>query len=165
VPVRASARKSLLCTAAVLAMTLAGCGGDWNVPKFELRRFETNPAPPGLRPLGPVTADQLVNADGSCAAPGEGQGGGGLALGMTECEVVGRAGAPERVDIAVDEQGRRTVVLTYPRAAHPAIYRFAAGRLTIIEGIPEPPAPAKPVKPKKKPKNKKASAPPAPPPR
>jgi hypothetical protein len=106
--------------------------------------------------LRPVTAADLVNADGQCPmataeapppSPGDGasdaQPGllpGGIALQMTECDVVRRAGSPEQVQIGTDERGDRSVVVTYTRGSRPGIYRFAAGRLTSIERAPEAPA-------------------------
>ncbi len=104
--------------------------------------------------LRPVTAADLVSADGQCAmtaaeAPPPasgwrvGAGGrtasGGIALQMTECDVVRRAGAPEQLQIGADERGDRAVVITYVRGPRPGIYRFAAGRLTSIERAPEAP--------------------------
>ena len=103
--------------------------------------------------LRPVTAADLVSADGQCAmataeapppirsdataqpAPLPG----GIALQMTECDVVRRAGAPEQLQIGADERGDRAVVITYIRGPRPGIYRFAAGRLTSIERAPEAP--------------------------
>ncbi len=63
---------------------------------------------------------------------------GGIALQMTECDVVRRAGAPEQVQIGTNERGERTAVITYIRGSRPGIYHFAAGRLTSIERAPEP---------------------------
>ena len=66
---------------------------------------------------------------------------------MTECEVVRRAGPVEKVDLAANERGERSVVLTYLRGPAPGIYRFTAGRLSSIERAPEAaPAPEKPRK-------------------
>jgi hypothetical protein len=106
-----------------------------------------------LRPVGPA---DLVGPEGQCAAaanvpapdPSAEPGApalvqGGIALQMTECDVVRRAGAPERVEFGTNQRGERTVVLTYIRGARPGIYRFAEGRLVSIERAPEPPAPAK----------------------
>ena len=75
---------------------------------------------------------------------------GSVALQMTECDVVRRAGSPEKVDLGVDERGDRTVVLTYTHGPLPGIYRFIGGRLSVIERAPgAPPAAAtKPQKPK-----------------
>ena len=68
---------------------------------------------------------------------------GGIALQMTECEVVRRAGAPERLDFGGSQQGERTVTITYIRGSRPGIYRFSGGRLSSIERAPEPPPTAK----------------------
>jgi hypothetical protein len=99
-----------------------------------------------LRPAGP---EDLVGPDGQCAsagpaAAGEGTATGGIALQMTECDVVRRAGTPERVELSTNERGERAVMLTYIRGARPGIYRFAFGRLASIERAPEAPAPARP---------------------
>src|SRR5262249_38174412 len=70
---------------------------------------------------------------------------GGIALQMTECDVVRRAGPVEKIDIGSDERGERAVTLTYLRGPWPGGYRFAGGRLVSIERGPgPPPAPAKP---------------------
>ena len=78
----------------------------------------------------------------------------GISLQMTECEVVSRAGAPDNIEVGVNERGERAVALTFMRGARPGIYRFAAGRLNSIERGPEPPAPPKPQQkpPAKKPR-------------
>jgi hypothetical protein len=75
---------------------------------------------------------------------------GGIALQMTECDVVRRGGAPEQLQIGADERGDRSVVITYIRGPRPGVYRFTAGRLTSIERAPE--APGAKAKPKAKPK-------------
>jgi hypothetical protein len=119
--------------------------------------------------LRAITAADLVNEDGQCAmatpdaqpAPAAGSDPtpqpalqpGGIALQMTECDVVRRVGAPEQLQIGV-EQGERSVVITYIRGPRPGIYRFAAGRLTSIERVPE--APGAKAAPKAKPSNKAA---------
>jgi hypothetical protein len=106
-----------------------------------------------LRPPGP---EDLVGPEGQCAGLAqsqvEDQSGetaqmpavqGGIALQMTECDVVRRAGAPERVELGANERRERAVVLTYARGPRPGVYRFAGGRLYSIERGPEPPAPAR----------------------
>ena len=119
--------------------------------------------------LRPVTSEDLVSADGQCVVAGAGQAtgfadsgaaaGGGqqsaalvpgsVALQMTECDVVRRAGTPEKVELGTDERGDRTVMLTYTRGPLPGIYRFVGGRLSVLERAPgAPPAAAKPQKPK-----------------
>jgi hypothetical protein len=90
---------------------------------------------------------------------------GGVALGMTECDVVRRAGTPSNVSISAGDRGERRVVLTYLTGPWPGIYTFDAGRLNVVDRAPEPPKPAKPVKTRKakKPaKPKTAAAAPAP---
>src|SRR5262245_43208551 len=102
--------------------------------------------------LRPLTSADFVNQDGQCAgaadqARGSGdQAGaegaapvGGIALQMTECDVVRRAGPVEKVDISADERGERTVVLSYPRGSAAGVYRFVGGRLVSIERAPGPP--------------------------
>lgn len=75
----------------------------------------------------------------------------GIALGLSECEVVRRAGQPERFDVGTDERGERAVTLSYMRGERAGIYRFREGRLFTIERVivAEPEKPKKPVKPAK----------------
>ena len=122
-------------------------------------------------PMKPVTSEDLIDTDGRCAGvpvgpdpnvPIEQQSDipmipSAVALDMTECDVVKRAGHPEKVDFSTNERSERTVVLTYSRGARPGIYRFASGRLTSIERAPEPPAPPKPARPQKKPPPKRTA--------
>lgn len=110
--------------------------------------------------LRPVTAADLVTADGQCAmTTAEAPAGsseqpalvsGGIALQMTECDVVRRAGAPEQLQIGADERGDRSVIITYIRGTRPGVYRFAAGRLVSIEAAPEAPGAKAAPKAKKK---------------
>jgi hypothetical protein len=110
--------------------------------------------------LRPVTASDLVSADGQClpTAPelSSDRAPGGIALQMTECDVVRRAGPVEKFEIGLNERGDRAVMLTYQHGPSPGIYRFAGGRLVSIERAPAPPAappkpPQKATKPDKKP--------------
>jgi hypothetical protein len=78
---------------------------------------------------------------------------GGIALGMTECQAVQRAGTPGNVAISAGERGERKVVLTYLSGPWPGIYTFTGGRLNVVERAPEQPKPAK-TAPKKTPKKK-----------
>ena len=82
---------------------------------------------------------------------------GGIALGMTECQAVQRAGTPSNVAISATEKGDRKVVLTYLSGPWPGIYTFAAGRLKVVEAAPDQPKPVKPA-PKKTPKKKPTAA-------
>jgi hypothetical protein len=116
--------------------------------------------------LRPITAADLVGPEGQCVAGPEqvftdsaGAGAtpqsplaaGGIALQMTECDVVRRAGPVETIDFGVNDRGERAVVLTYVRGSSPGIYRFAGGRLVSIERAPAPP-PAPPKAQKSAPK-------------
>jgi hypothetical protein len=82
---------------------------------------------------------------------------GGVGLGMTECQVVRRAGPPGNITISADPGGDRITVLTYLTGNQPGIYRFSSGRLKVIEKAPEPPKPEKPVRKRAKPKPKTAT--------
>src|SRR5262245_17691178 len=133
------------------------------IPKPDLRpdwlTYSGNREEFTLRPAGPA---DLVGPEGQCAAAGAPADGdasppeapasapGGIALQMTECDVVRRAGAPERVELGTNERGDRTAVLTYTRGTRPGIYRFANGRLVSVERGPEPEAPPRSQKATKK---------------
>lgn len=154
---------------------LGACSSDLSlnnltlVPKPEtmMRKPDWPAFSPGKNDfaLHPVTAADLVNQDGQCAAASEpvasagdptaasvAAPGGGVALQMTECEVVRRAGPVEALDIGSNERGERAVTLTYLRGPSPGVYRFVGGRLLSIERAPgPPPAPAKSQKATKKP--------------
>ena len=144
-----------------LAAGLAGCSGIRvptaddlipQAPKFELKTLPSAP----VRRLGPPA---LVNADGTCSAPSRESefAGAGIALQMSECDVVQRAGPPQNVDITAPRRGERSVALTYG-GERPGSYRFVSGRLVSIERGAEPPAPEQPAKKKK---SKSAAAQPA----
>jgi len=136
---------------------------------------EFAPKQPSLTPVGPA---DLVDANGYCAggappapatasadnasqpaaagATGALPSGRGVALQMTECEVVAAAGHPASVQISSNERGDRIVTMTYDTYERP-IYRFQAGRLDSIERGAEP----EPVKkPARKPVAKKKYVPP-----
>jgi hypothetical protein len=126
---------------------------------------------PPLSPGKPVTPDDLVSANGACpgmappptaadanastastAAP-PASSGGSVALGHTECDVVRGIGAPDNVNLSNNERGERVAVVTWSHGARAGIYTFTAGRLTSIEGTPEPPPAPKTVKPRAKKKS------------
>jgi hypothetical protein len=65
---------------------------------------------------------------------------------MTECDVVHVAGQTTQMQVATNERGERTLVLTYPSGQHPGIYRFTSGILKSIEQVPEAERPAKPAR-------------------
>jgi hypothetical protein len=62
---------------------------------------------------------------------------GGVALGMTECQVVRRAGQPGNVAIGGGARGERNVTITYLAGTWPGIYHFDGGRLKEIDSVPE----------------------------
>lgn len=122
----------------------------------------------------PVTATDLIDANGACPAaagaapPPQPQAatansalsadmtsllGGGVAIGMSECEVVGRLGRPAGINFGKNPNGFRSAVLTYNSGERPGVYRFEAGRLTEMDRVEEqqPPAPPPPKTAKKKP--------------
>lgn len=134
----------------------------------------------------PITAADLVDANGACPAPaahpsaaaqpapGAAQAnqaagapstsdanslvGGGVALGMSECDIVFRAGQPNSVQLGQNPNGDRTAVLTFNAGPRPGIYHFERGALTEIDGVPAPPAPAQVAKKKPPTPNKQKQA-------
>jgi len=132
----------------------------------------------------PITAQDLVSSNGACparpvaqpapaasAAPGSqaaaqpaagapSQLGGGVALGMTECDVVSRAGTPTTVQIGKNPNGDRTAVLTFNGGPRPGVYHFEHGTLVAMDRVATPePAPVPQVA-KKKSTTAKSSKPP-----
>jgi hypothetical protein len=153
----------LIAVAALLA-ALPACSADVSLNNVTFVKPETLLRKPDWTTysgnknefsLRPITAEDLVGADGLCAAqpaavaaagepvlpPGTPTVQGGIALQMTECDVVRRAGAPEKVDLGTAEGGERSLVLTFTRGPHPGVYRFTGGRLVSIERAPTPAAP------------------------
>jgi hypothetical protein len=70
----------------------------------------------------------------------------GIALQMTECQVMGVAGYTDRFEIGGGPGGQRLVTLTYLTGERPGIYRFVNGRLNSMERVAEPPQPKKPAR-------------------
>ncbi len=119
----------------------------------------------------PISATDLVGGDGQCSAsasdlpsggsatPEQGPAAaptlGAISLRMTECDVIRRAGAVEKIELGANERGERSLVLTYLQGPSPGIYRFVGGRLVSIERAPSAPAeqgkPHKPTPSAKKP--------------
>ncbi len=123
-----------------------------------------------------LTANDLIDANGACAplpapeaasAPSASQGaepiptapegaptlmGQGIALNMSECDVVYRAGSPSSVQLGKSQNGDRSLALTYNGGPRPGIYRFESGRLVEMDRVEvAAPAPAPKVLKKKKP--------------
>jgi hypothetical protein len=166
-------------TLLVLTPLVAGCTGAFNTdflskdaewfsrPGRLFIRSVSIETPP-LTPDKPVTAEDLVSADGGCpgmAPPGgpadanaltDGAAGappaqgGTVALGHTECDVVRGIGAPDNVNISNTARGDRVAVINWSRGPRAGIYTFTAGRLTSVERGAEPVAQPKVAKPKAK---------------
>jgi hypothetical protein len=121
-----------------------------------------------------ITQNDLINPDGSCAfaastdgvapVPADtgdalaGQGPlpavqSGVALGMTECQILQRTGAPDTFNISA-EGTERVATLTVRGGSWPGLYRFRGGRLVSIERVEVPVA----AKPTRSSRSKKASA-------
>lgn len=115
----------------------------------------------------PIPANDLVNANGSCPPPAAqpvpppapGQAavvpapvdtaallGGGIALGMSECDVVFRAGQPNSVQIGRLPSGDRSALLTFDTGPRAGIYRFEGGALKEFDALPMAAAPPPAVK-------------------
>jgi len=128
----------------------------------------------------PITANDLVDANGSCAAPAApgappagGPGappaaaadtssllGAGVGIGMSECDIVWRVGQPSAVNLGKTPNGERTAVLTFNSGPRPGIYRFVGGRLTEMDRAAEPASPPEEAKtPAKSAKTKKPPRP------
>ena len=155
----------MLCS----ALALGACA----MPDFD--SFRTPDAASMFRPLSvtglkesasrPVTAEDLVDGEGRCAAATANAATGGdpagaqpgvplvpaaITLEMTECDVVKRAGTADRVEVGASENRERTANLTFNAGSWPGIYHFVGGRLKSMERAPEVAAPVKPAKPKPK---------------
>lgn len=134
----------------VAAEDLVGADGRCSAPAST--EASQAAAPAADRPVGSVAGDLAgtpmapapANADPSVPLVS-----GGIALGMTECDAVRRAGTPSNVNIGVGDGNDRKVVLTYLDGTWPGIYTFTSGRLKEISAAPVQPKSAKPA-PKKK---------------
>ncbi len=167
--------------ALTMALALSGCADDtasWFSKPLNVygnRLGYTYSQLGETRTDRPVTANDLVDANGACpayaapAAPQAATGnadaaaaassdmasllGGGVAIGMSECDVVARLGQPTAVNLGGNPNGWRIVVLTYNSGPRPGVYRFRGGRLTEMDRVevPPPPQPEKKKTVKKKP--------------
>jgi hypothetical protein len=161
----------------VLGVVLAACSGpdlsQVSLPKVDTSILVTpnfNEFQKREQAQGPIGPHDLVDASGRCpaaAAPAQGPdvAGGGQAgtgstpaaqlsgrpivLKMSECDLVGAAGAPQDIQIGANERGDRAVTLEYKAGVHAGIYRFVSGRLVSVErveGAPETPAQKPPAR-------------------
>ena len=162
----------------VLGVVLAACSGpdlsQISMPKVDSSILVTpnfNEFQKREQAQGPIGPQDLVDASGRCAAaasapaPGPDVAGGGQAgagsapaaqlsghpivLKMSECDLVGAAGAPQDIQIGANERGDRTTTLEYKAGVHAGIYRFVSGRLVSVErveGAPVAPAQKPPAR-------------------
>jgi hypothetical protein len=86
---------------------------------------------------GPETG-RTASAAPNAFPPQARSGPNGIALQMTECQVVQVAGYTDRVEIGANERGQRSVTLTYLSGDRPGIYRFIGGRLASMERVADP---------------------------
>jgi hypothetical protein len=171
-----SIRSGALAALAMAGM-LGGCGGDvgWDAGSLFRKPIDVVGRTGGYTysDLGeasltrPVTEADLVDAKGSgpaaappaagSAAPGSDAPGlnEGVGLGMTECQVVARAGPPNSVQLGNNPNGDRTAIISYQSGPRPGIYHFERGRLMQMDRVevaePPPQAKKKPAKTKKPP--------------
>jgi hypothetical protein len=113
----------------------------------------------GAKQERPVTANDLVDASGACptapvpeaqaaaANPGPSAPGapdepaqlrGGVAVGMSECDVIARVGRPAAVNIGNNQSGERTSTMRFTSGPRPGVYRFVGGRLAEMDRVAEP---------------------------
>ncbi len=161
-----------------LAPVVSGCSGasdllskdaEWFSRPSRLFIRNISIDSPPLTPDKPVTADDLVSAEGGCpgmapagapadanastdAAGGPPQTAGSVALGHTECDVVRGIGAPDSVNIS-GAGDARVATVTWLHGGRAGIYTFTGGRLSSVEKAPDAGPPPKVVKPKGKKKH------------
>src|ERR1700687_5856584 len=88
------------------------------------------PAPSNDRPVGSIAGDLASAPMPASTPPTQDQPlsaptvMGGVALGMSECDVVRRAGLATNVNLGAGDKGERKVVLTYLTGPWPGIYTF-----------------------------------------
>jgi hypothetical protein len=123
-----------------LAAILAACSRDLSVNNLMLTPTPVTTADlvssQGQCPLPPLAPTQSAMAGEAHAEPG------GIALEMSECEVVHRTGPVEKMELGTTGRGERSLVLTYLKGPWPGVYRFTAGRLVSIERAPAAPEPS-----------------------
>jgi hypothetical protein len=158
----------------VLTSAVAGCSGASDMFSMKDQEWFSRPGrlfirsvsidTPPLTPDRPITAEDLVSAEGGCPgmapaggpadanASGDGSNatpvaGSSVALGHTECDVVRGIGAPDSVNISGGGDSRVATV-TWLHGPRAGIYTFSGGRLSAIEKGPDAGPPPKVAKPK-----------------
>lgn len=148
----------------VVALTaaagLAGCSADYGAMKPDWGWWSrSSPTQPTMASM-PTAArgEHLVGQDGACSEAIQPR---GVALGMSECELIRSAGPTQNIQVGQNERGERATTIVYPQGEYAGSYQFRNGILTSVEAVAPPPAPAKPkAKPAKKPRKKPAAKPP-----
>ena len=140
---------SAALAAMATALFLGGCSADdasgWFSKPVDLfgRRSGYNFSQlGGAKQERPVTANDLVDASGACATapapegqaaaanPGQSAPGapdeaaqlrGGVAVGMSECDVIARVGRPAAVNIGNNQNGERTAAITFTGGSRPGL--------------------------------------------
>lgn len=151
-------------TTSMISSDMLSKDADWfsRPGRLFIRSVSIETAP--LTPDKPITADDLISADGQCpgmappdanalsdgAAAAPGARPGTVALGHTECDVARGIGVPDNVNLSRDAMGRRVALVTWSRGARAGIYTFTSGRLSSIERGPEAAPQPKTAKPKAK---------------
>jgi hypothetical protein len=181
----ATSKRIAAAAALTTALALCGCGNAnfdnsaaWFAKPVDLfgtrSGYTYSSLDAGAVQEHPITANDLVDANGACpaaaaqappappplqgaAAANAGGGqvppgdlasmlGGGIALGMSECAVAVRLGQPNAVNIGKYPNGYRSAILTYNGGPRPGVYRFQAGRLTEMDSVAAPAPPPEPAK-------------------
>jgi hypothetical protein len=133
----------------ITANDLVGANGSCPAPPVP-----SVPAAPAAAPAAGATADAPPGPAPTAPAVSETLLGTGIALGMSECDIVYRAGPPSSVQIGANPAGDRTALLTFNGGPRPGVYHFERGQLMQMDRIADPtPQPAvakkKPAKPSK----------------
>jgi len=157
-------------TALAMAIALSGCADiDWSSPQAWFAKpldvtgrkggYTFSELQETKQQQRPITANDLVNSNGSCPPPAVAQTappapgsqgaaaaapaadvaallGGGITLGMSECDVVFRAGQPSAVQIGKMPNGDRAAVLTFSTGTRAGIYHFESGALKEMDSVP-----------------------------
>jgi hypothetical protein len=125
--------------AGMLALFLGACSADLNLNNVTFKPENVlNPSAWTTFSVPLKKDPDLLSAEGKCSAAGPDQEAVhlGIALHMTECEVVRLAGPAEKLEFGSDSRSQRLLVLTYLQGPHSGIYRFRDGRLVVIERAP-----------------------------
>ncbi|BAT60955.1 hypothetical protein GJW-30_1_03505 [Variibacter gotjawalensis] len=148
-------RRAKALVLALVCLGATGCAGTDYTSALKPDFSWWSRSSPALQPVTasiPTQAppDQLVGPNGACP---EGVQPRGIAIGMTECELVRTAGPTQNIQLGQNERGERTATIVYQQGTAAGSYQFRSGILISVEAVAPPPATAKPArKPRAKPK-------------